>query len=319
MKTHTKNMDVALFATSILHVYFVQTQRKERPHKDLQEGERLDADELICVVTPENIVLTTGERRAKMRLENLWHRATYVAIRHEPEHLEQHGDHPSDVYVLVQKRSSLKDYYPGRFDATPGGVVGFGETSLENASREMQEEMGIDVTAGKNDLTRLFTFSFEDEHVRVWGEFYECIYRGALKDLRIQREEVDSVERMSLQELRERMDAHPEQFMPDSCHAMRLFLQRRLDLSVNRRLLKGYSSSDLDSYDLRPRPAAIFFDCDDCLYFDGWKTANLLTEKIENWCVGRGLKAGQAYEMYKEYGTALRYVIIDIDFDDCFL
>ena len=148
-----------------------------------------------------------------MRRQNLWHRATYVAIRHEPEHLEQHGSHPSDVFLLVQKRSSRKDHCPGRFDATPGGVVGFEESYLENAQREMEEEMGIKVG---NSLERLFTFSFEDDRVRVRGEFFEFTYRGALKDLRIQTEEVESIERMSLQDLMERMESEPDQFMPDS-------------------------------------------------------------------------------------------------------
>lgn len=50
----------------------------------------------------------------------------------------------------------------------------------------------------------------------------------------------------------------------------------------------------------------VFFDCDDCLYFDNWKVANMLTKKIEEWCLQKGLKEGEAYELYKKYGTALR-------------
>ena len=69
-----------------------------------------------------------------MRRHKLWHRATYVLVKHEPEHDEQHGTHPSDVYVIVQRRSRLKDYCPGKLDPTPGGVVGYGETYSENAS-----------------------------------------------------------------------------------------------------------------------------------------------------------------------------------------
>ena len=32
----------------------------------------------------------------------------------------------------------------------------------------------------------------------------------------------------------------------------------------------------------------------------------MLTKKIEDWCVNHGLKEGEAYELYKKYGTALR-------------
>jgi len=45
---------------------------------------------------------------------------------------------------------------------------------------------------------------------------------------------------------------------------------------------------------------------DDTLYFDGWLVANILTKNIETWCINHGLKKGQAYELYKKYGTALR-------------
>ena len=318
-------IDAFLFAAVAILQIYLQRRRNQRSSsgapdsllaspKALQDGTSLNATELICLVSPDNDVLPDGGYRAQMRLHNLWHRATYVLIRHEPQHLQQHGEHPSDVYVLVQKRSDIKDYCPGRFDPTPGGVVGFGESYLENAQREMQEEMGIDITPGNalgNTLNRLFTFSYEDERVRVWGDFYECTYKGAMRDCIMQETEVASIERMSLQELQQRIEAQPETFMPDACLAMQLYFQRQLDISVNRRLLKGYSSSDLDRYAMRPKPAAVFFDCDDCLYFDGWKTANQLTQKIEEWCLQHGLKEGQAYELYKHYGTALKGLLAE--------
>mmetsp|Transcript_4999 Transcript_4999/g.10593 ORF Transcript_4999/g.10593 Transcript_4999/m.10593 type:complete len:505 (-) Transcript_4999:139-1653(-) len=335
-------MDIALFATVvILHLYTLR--RKQAlgeprsgedattdtrgdnddiiPQKCLQDGTSLNAQELICLVTADNQPLPHGGLRAQMRLQNLWHRATYVLVRHEPEHLESHGDthHPSNIFVLVQKRSTQKDYCPGRWDPTPGGVVGFGESYVDNVLREIQEEMGIDVSTGNaqnNEWQRLFTFSYQDARVRVWGDFYECIYRGTLHDLKLQDEEVESVERMSLQELQHKFQHHPEEFMPDACHAMKLYFQRTLDVSVQRKLLKGYSSSDLDAYQLRPKPAVIFFDCDDCLYFDGWKTANQLTAKINEWCVNHGLQPGQSYGLYKEYGTALRGLLAEGYLDD---
>lgn len=310
-------IDLALFASSTLLCVLLNWHKRYASNdaeltQALKEGKTLNSHEIICLVTSQNEPLSEGGYRWQMRLENLWHRATYVLVRHEPGHLEQHGDHPSAIFVLVQRRSMRKDYCQGRLDPTPGGVVGFKESYLENATRELREEMGIDTSENGNaTLVRLFTFPYQDERVRVWGDFYECIYHGALRDLKIQEEEVDSIERMSLQELARRLESTPEQFMPDACHAMKLYFQRRLDLAVNRRILKGYSSSDLERYNLRPKPAAIFFDCDDCLYFDDWTTANQLTQKIEDWCVNHGLRKGQAYELYKAYGTALRGLIAE--------
>lgn len=299
-------MDAALFIVSAVMYRWYANSTEERLRQRLRDGTSLNAKELIEHVTADNQVIPGGVHRSRMRLENLWHRATFVLLRHEPTSLEQHGSDLTDIYVLVQKRSQLKDYCPGKLDPTPGGVVGCDEGYLENVTREMQEEMGITFGNPKKDLRRLFTFPYQDERVRVWGDFYEATYRGTLKALRVQEEEVETVYRVSLSELKRLVNEEPERFMPDACHAMKLYLQHKLDASVNRRLLKGYHSSDMDAYDLRPKPEVIFFDCDDCLYFDGWVLANQLTSKIDEWCVNIGLKHGQAYELYKQYGTALR-------------
>lgn len=101
------------------------------------------------------------------------------------------------------------------------------------------------------------------------------------------------------------------------CHlcrfVLKLYLQRSLDSSITgRRLLRGTSGSDLDLYTLRPKPAVVFFDCDDCLYFDNWKIAGHLTTKIEEHCQTEfGLDEGYAYKLYKKHGTALRGLIAE--------
>jgi putative hydrolase of the HAD superfamily len=358
-------MDVGLFVgIAALHLYFSskskrcpgktasaaggadgddENHQEDHLRRTLQDGTSLNASEAVCIVTHDNQVITANNNcdgkiitRAEMRLHNLWHRATYILIRHEPEHgVEQHGNDPSDVWVLVQKRSSLKDYCPGKLDPTPGGVVGYGgETYRDNAIRELDEEMGIVIDEDDDDdpalssssssqpkkqqrdrhstLRRLFTFPYQDARVKVWGEFMECIYRGALRDLKLQASEVASVERMSLQALNDLMQQRPHDFMPDALHAMQLYMQRRQDVKVDRRLLHGYSSSNLDDYKLRPKLKALFFDCDDCLYQDDWKVAKLLTQKIEDYCVvERQLRPGQAYELYQQYGTALRGLLAE--------
>lgn len=298
-------MDALLFTTTAVCLVIyrrIHQTGDDRLRQSLLAGTSLNAEERICIVDEANVPLPGGGRRADMRLYNLWHRATYILVQHQADHVGQH----EDTYVLVQRRSVLKDYCPGKLDPTPGGVVGVDESYELNATRELEEEMGI-----KCQVERLFCFPYEDDLVRVWGGFFKAVYHGALKDLKIQKEEVDEVMRISLQELKGWIDHKPEDFMPDACHAMRLFFQFDRDMKVNRRLLKGYSSSNLDAYDLRPAPRALFFDCDDCLYFDGWTLAKKLTAKIDEWCVNHGLKPGQAYELYKQYGTALRGLLAE--------
>ncbi len=312
-------LDVLLFVGTIaigIPLYRKQYESDEdwKLWKSLRDGTSRDAGERICTVTEGNVPTPAGHFRSEMRLQNLWHRATYILILLKSRE-DNRGNGDDDTKVIVQKRSLQKDYCPGKLDPTPGGVVGYGETYLENAQREVFEEMGVDVSEKNelgNTMTHFFTFSYEDCKVRVWGDFYEVRYYGAVHELTIQEEEVEKVIVMSMNELKTRILESPQDFMPDSCHAMKLYFQRKEDIQVNRRLLKGYSSGDLDRYRLRPKPKVIFFDCDDCLYFDNWKTAHKLTAKIEEWCVKKvGLPHGKAYELYKQYGTALRGLLAE--------
>lgn len=163
-----------------------------------------------------------------------------------------------------------------------------------------------------------FTFPYEDDQVRVWGGMFEVTYRGSLSDIKMQPEEVAEVLRLSITDIRRMAVEDPGDWMPDGLYAIKLYLQFLRDESLKRRLLKGYSNGDLERYKLRPKPEVIFFDCDDCLYFDGWQLANQLTKKIEEWCTTKkGLAAGEAYELYKKHGTALKGLLAEGHMEDC--
>lgn len=308
----------------------------ERLADALADGTSRDAQERVCTVDQHNKPTPTGNLRSEMRLHNLWHRATYMLIRHE---LLEADEQESDAVVfygaatlmtkiLVQRRSKLKDYCPGKLDPFPGGVVGFGESYEENALRELKEEMGIDALLlsdehkiqsridylnrmhgdGTHDprnatIQQLFTFPYQDERVKVWGDCFEVLYHGTLDKITLQEEEVDEVLSMTLMEVKQHMALRPEDWMPDAVHAMQLYLQYSHDKRVLRR---SSTSLSQDAYRLRSSPQVIFFDCDDCLYFDGWRVANQITSKIDEWCTRLGLPSGEAYELYKRHGTALK-------------
>lgn len=317
----------------------LETQRKCA----LLDGTSRDAAERVCTVDEHNVRTSMGSFRSDMRLNNLWHRATYIIIKHTETSSEENNlNSDEEEYILVQKRSKTKDYCPNKLDPSPGGVVGFHETYLENAQRELIEEMNLKTyivsssktassssdnsnennnsTQSKPDLSldgsypirRLFTFPYEDDRIRCWGDLYEVQYTGPLSEIIIQEEEVLEILSLSLTEIKTMIRIQPEDWKPDGLHALRLYLQYRHDSKVNRRFLRGYSSMDLSKYTVRPKPKVIFFDCDDCLYFDHWKTANQLTKKIEEWCTEKkGLPPGEAYALYKKYGTALKGLLVE--------
>ena len=113
---------------------------------DAWKATTLSAEELIEIVDENNKVVHPPATRREMRAKKLPHRATYAFIR------------DSNNYFYVQKRSMIKDYCPGYFDPTPGGVVAAGESYTATNLRECEEEMGISSTP----MEHLFTFYYED-------------------------------------------------------------------------------------------------------------------------------------------------------------
>jgi len=164
----------------------------------------LSASEIVEIVDKDNNVLKPCVR-SKMRAERLIHRATYAFVKTSTNH------------YYVQKRSAIKDYCPGFFDPTPGGVVAAGESYEITNEREIEEEMGISNTPSKH----CFTFYYEDEKLRCWGDAWEVVYDGPL---RLQKEEVDSVSLMSMEEILKRSEAG-EDFTPDSIAACREYVK----------------------------------------------------------------------------------------------
>lgn len=243
--------------------------------QSLEDGTSRDAKELVCTVDEKNIPTKTGHCRNEMRLQNLWHRATYIIVRHMSQEDVKQKDNEEE-FIIVQRRSALKDYCPNKLDPAPGGVVGFGESYKENAEREIEEEMGIPATfdssdknANNNIIKQLVIFPYQDDRVKCWGALFEVSYEGKVEDLTLQEEEVSEVMRMSFSELRKSVKENPDDWTPDGLYAAKLYLQYKHDKKVKRKLFPNCSSGSFDNYKLRCLPKAVFFDCDDCLYFDG--------------------------------------------------
>ena len=86
-------------------------------------------EEIVTIVDDQNRVIGSTFRR-DMRAQKLPHRATYVLVFN------------SSGELFVQKRTTNKDVFPGYYDPAAGGVVLAGESYLEAAMRELEEEIG---------------------------------------------------------------------------------------------------------------------------------------------------------------------------------
>ncbi|MGV7960662.1 NUDIX hydrolase YfcD [Photorhabdus tasmaniensis] len=169
------------------------------------EQENTEGVEWIDIVNEDNEVIAQATRR-QMRAQCLRHRATYIVV------------HNGMGKILVQHRTETKDFYPGKLDATAGGVALAGENMLDAARREAEEELGI---AGV-PFAEHGSFYYEEENCRIYGALFSCISHGPFA---LQEAEIDDVCWLIPEEITARCD----EFTPDSLKALSLWLTRNND------------------------------------------------------------------------------------------
>jgi isopentenyldiphosphate isomerase len=153
-------------------------------------------DEKIDVLDDRGFV--TGEvawKSAAHRL-GLWHRCFHCWIA-SPE------TSSGGPYLFVQRRATVKETWPDRLDVSVGGHLGAGETALEGGLREIEEELGLQISSG--DLVSLGTRRVELRiRTGIDREFQDVflLVRPLFpEDLRLQEEEVAAVVRLRLEDV----------------------------------------------------------------------------------------------------------------------
>jgi 8-oxo-dGTP pyrophosphatase MutT (NUDIX family) len=164
------------------------------------------AEELVTIVDETNNKIGAVDRRV-MRADRLTHRATYILVFN------------SEGEIYVQKRTPIKDVFPGFYDVAAGGVVLAGETYEQGAERELAEELGIRGAP----LEPLFDFYYADEHVRLWGRAFSCVYDG---EMVLQEEEVESGSFMKVEAVFRLAESEP--FTPDCLYALQRYIGSRV-------------------------------------------------------------------------------------------
>ncbi len=165
----------------------------------------MGASEIIDVVDRDDNVVGQASR-ARVRSENLWHRATYIVA------LDRQGR------VFVHLRTATKDVFPFHFDAVVGGVVASGETYRAAAAREVEEELGV----VPRHLREIGALRYEDGTNRVIGRIYDCVVTSPLV---LQAEEIVTGEWLDADEVVRRMGS--ETFCPDGELAFRTWRRVR--------------------------------------------------------------------------------------------
>src|SRR5687767_1077532 len=118
------------------------------------------AEDIFDVVNERNEVIGR-ERRSVVHRDGLKHRAVHVLV------FNSRGE------LFLQKRSMVKDCFPGAWDSSASGHLDCGEDYDVCAVREVGEELGYKLAGAPN---RLFEVAACDDTGQefVWVYRYEC-------------------------------------------------------------------------------------------------------------------------------------------------
>lgn len=160
-------------------------------------------EELIDVLDENGV--KTGEvlTRKEVHKRGLWHRAIAVAIVNE------------ENQILMQQRSYNKDKNAGMWDISVAGHISSGQDALTAASREINEEVSVNLGFNVDIKEFRYMFSYRKEEMfkedYIERQFYDffILRKNGLKaeDIKIQESEVEQIKFVNISELNEMIES----------------------------------------------------------------------------------------------------------------
>ncbi len=149
------------------------------------------SEELFDLYNENNESLGIVKPRSEVHRDGDWHRVVHIYVRNKAGQF------------LVHRRSPKKDLAANTWDTRFGGHIQAGHDYDETAVREIEEEIGLQVSI--NDLIVGGMRDYNGETNKEHAKFYFYNFNGDIKDLRFNDNEVMMVEWMSADEIRESM------------------------------------------------------------------------------------------------------------------
>lgn len=139
-------------------------------------------EEMLEIVDHEGNVVRVAPRSEVHGDPSLMHRVVHVLVFNSEGHL------------FLQQRSMTKDVAPGRWDTSVGGHVDPGESLVEAALREMEEELGI-----SPDIEFLYSYVHSNDYETEQVHTFRCTHDGPVT---FNKDEIDAVRPWSMDEIR---------------------------------------------------------------------------------------------------------------------
>ena len=152
-------------------------------------------EEIFDIVDDSDTVVGRASREEVHRSGHL-HRSAHLLV------------FDSDGRVLLQKRSSAKDTFPGRWDSSVSGHVDSGEWYDECVVREASEEIGIGISETPE---KLFKIEACEETAQEFTWVYRTFHEGPFH---VNEEEVSEVKWFARKDLDRLLNSKREDFSP---------------------------------------------------------------------------------------------------------
>jgi isopentenyl-diphosphate delta-isomerase type 1 len=130
----------------------------------------------------------------------------------------------SQGHLLMQRRAMHLKSHPGRWDQSVGGHVDEGETYLQAAVREAEEEIGVTGLILREEFKHFANDLDGAEVKRRFNMLYSAVYDG---DVTPNPEEVAEVKWVAPDELEQWLNASPDDFSPGFIRTYNAFRQSR--------------------------------------------------------------------------------------------
>jgi isopentenyl-diphosphate delta-isomerase len=126
--------------------------------------------------------------------------------------------------LLLQRRALHLNSFPGRWDQSVGGHVDEGETYLQAAIREAEEEIGVTGLTLRKEFKHFANDLEGTEVKRRFNMLYSAVYNGAVTP---NPEEVADVKWVTHDELEQWLHDKPFDFSPGFIRTYNAFRQAR--------------------------------------------------------------------------------------------
>ena len=153
-------------------------------------------EELLDIVDENDIVIGKDSKENKFEKE-LITRNVAVFLR------------DSEGKFIIVKRAAHKKSFPNRLDVAACGNVSAGESYEDAAKREMEEELGIECEIR---LLKKIYHEFEENGKKL--RYFTGIFTGTCDKAAKPNDEIASVMKMTLPEIRSAINTTPEIFTP---------------------------------------------------------------------------------------------------------